>query len=294
MYSVRALGLLLLLLATHANAQTPKADKTVQLVLLSTTKGEITIYLYEHTPKHRANFIKLVQEGFFNGCTFHRVIKQFMIQGGDPNSKDSDPNNDGQGGPGYEIDAEFVPQYFHKKGALASARNGDDVNPQQRSSGSQFYIVQGRTFTPAALDSQQTRVQNAQMAAFARDFFKRPEYAWLTQDYMQQLYKSNPDSLQRLYARLDKEVKAAYALTNKLFSFTPAMRQAYTTLGGAPHLDQTYTVFGEVLSGLAVVDAIAESKTDGRDRPLEAVVMQARIVEVPRKAFEKQYPNTVR
>lgn len=284
---------LLLLVNAGAMAQTPKPSKNVQLVVLSTTKGDITLYLYEHTPKHRSNFIKLVQEGFFNNCTFHRVIKQFMIQGGDPNSKDNDPNNDGQGGPGYEIDAEITPQYFHKKGALASARNGDDVNPLRRSSGSQFYIVQGKPFTEAELDQQQTRVQNAQMGAFAREYIKRPAYNWLTQEYLQGLYQNNPDSLQRLYARLDKEIKAAYTQDNKLFTFTPPMRQAYTTAGGAPHLDQTYTVFGEVVSGLNVVDAIAESKTDGRDRPIEAVVMQAKILEMPRKAFEKQYPNVL-
>jgi cyclophilin family peptidyl-prolyl cis-trans isomerase len=182
-----------------ASAQS-NADKKYDLVQITTKFGDILIWTYNETPKHQANFLKLAKEGYYNGTTFHRVINDFMIQGGDPNSKDKDPNNDGIGGPGYMIDAEFVPSLSHFYGAVAAARNN---NPEKKSSGSQFYIVQNKK--------------------------------------------------------------------------------------GTHFLDNNYTVFGKVLSGMDVVDKIAIQAKDARDRPLENITMQVKIVTMTQKELKEKF-----
>ncbi|QEC41829.1 peptidylprolyl isomerase [Pseudobacter ginsenosidimutans] len=199
-------------------------QKDVELV---TSKGTILIRLSDSTPLHRDNFIRLVQKKYFDSILFHRVINQFMVQAGDPDSKRAKAGAElGNGGPGYTVPAEFRASLFHKKGVIAAARTGDDVNPMKASSGSQFYLVQGKVFTEAGLDS----VENM---------------------------------------RLRRKLPAAH-------------REVYKTLGGTPHLDQNYTVFGEVISGLNVVDSIAVVPTSGRmgsDRPLADVrIIRARLV----------------
>lgn len=193
-----------------------QANEKDQLIKIATSQGDMIVRLYSQTPAHRDNMIKLINEGFFDGQLFHRVIKDFMIQGGDPHSVDADRGQRlGQGGPGYTIPAEFNNQLFHKKGVLSAARMGDRVNPEKASSGSQFYIVQGRIYTT---------------------------------EMLKMMEKDRP------------------------MAFTPEAIEAYTTLGGTPHLDGGYTVFGEVVEGLEVIDRIAVLKTDGNDRPLEDVV----------------------
>lgn len=199
-------------------------------VEISTTKGIIVIRLSDSTPQHRDNFLRLAKSGYYDSLLFHRVIRKFMIQSGDPDSKNGNPgkplSQGGSGGPGYTIPAEFRPTLFHKRGALGAARTGDDVNPTRASSGSQWYIVQGKTFTDAGLDSvERFRLQGR----------KIPE---------------------------DE-------------------RSVYRQLGGAPHLDQRYTVFGEVVKGMDVVDSIAAVKTSGSplDRPLgEVRILKMRLV----------------
>ncbi len=185
-------------------------------VLIETTKGNMTVVLYDDTPLHRDNFIKLAESGYYDSLLFHRVIKNFMIQGGDPQSKNASPTARlGNGGPDYTIPAEIVyPTHFHKKGALAAARTGDNVNPERRSSGSQFYIVQGQVYTDMKLDQ------------FEKALGK---------------------------------------------TFTTKERDTYATIGGTPHLDNQYTVFGEVVEGLGVVDRIAEVETRPGDRPVDDV-----------------------
>ena len=192
---------------------TAQAQEKETLVLIKTTKGNITVKLYNDTPLHRDNFIKLINEGWYNNSPFHRVINNFMIQGGH--------NQDGSVDPGYTIPAEFRANHFHKKGALAAARQGDQVNPKRASSGCQFYIVQGQVLTEAHIE----------------------------------MYKQR------------------YGLT-----FTPEQVEAYTTVGGTPHLDGQYTVFGEVVEGLEIVDAIAKVKTGYMDVPVEPVVMSIEIL----------------
>lgn len=189
-------------------------------VLMQTSMGDLVIRLSDSTPLHRDNFLKLVKVGFYDSVLFHRVIKSFMIQSGDPNSKTAAAGIPlGNGGPDYTIPAEFRTTLFHKKGVIAAARQGDNVNPQKASSGSQFYIVQGKIFTDPELDALETSRMN------------------------------------------DRKIPG-----NR--------REVYKTIGGTPHLDENYTVFGEVISGLEVVDKIAAVQTStgaDRDRPLDNV-----------------------
>lgn len=177
-----------------------------QLVTISTPQGDMKLVLFDDTPKHKANFLKLAKEGFYDNTTFHRVIDSFMIQGGDPNTKDDNPRNDGAGNPGYTVPAEILPKYKHKRGAVAAARMGDHMNPERESSGSQFYIVE------------------------------------------------NHD--------------------------------------GTPMLDEAYTVFGQVVDGLDVIDKIAEQPKDGRDRPLSDIKMKVKVEEVKKKKIAKKYNYT--
>lgn len=203
--------ILALFFSIQLMSQTTKPET---LIVIHTRFGDITAKLYNDTPVHRDNFIKLVKEGWYNGSPFHRVIKGFMIQGGS--------NKDGRTDPGYTLPAEILPIHFHKKGALAAARMGDNVNPEKRSSGSQFYIVQGKPVT-------------------------------------------------------DQYLNAVSAKTGHIF--TKEQRQVYKTIGGTPHLDGGYTVFGEVVDGFDVIDKIAAVKTDTRDKPLEEVDMTIDILE---------------
>lgn len=218
---VAALGILLLGMAACAGQQKP-------VIVLETTMGDIELTLYDETPLHRDNFLSLVKEGAYDSLLFHRVIQDFMIQGGDPDSKNAAPGVLlGEGDRPYMVPAEFRLEegIWHRRGVLAAAREGDDVNPEQSSSAMQFYIVWGKIFDEAGLDEQQ--------------------------------------------ARLDKR-------TGGRVKLTPEQRQDYMTIGGTPHLDGQYTVFGEVVSGMEVVDAIQHAPTDTNDRPLTDIrIMRA-------------------
>lgn len=241
------------------------AQKDV-IVEMNTTMGPVKILLYGDTPKHLNNFVKLVNEGYYDGVLFHRVINDFMVQTGDPNSKNAAKGEMlGMGDPSYRIEAEFVyPKHFHKRGALAAAREGDATNPNRESSGSQFYIVTGKTYTPGQLDQMERRLQLEQQ----KEIFGR-------------LAKENRDSIMNMRRNRDQEGLAA--MQEKLIQesdsimrqnpakLTDEQRSAYSTVGGTPHLDGTYTVFGEVLEGMDVVDAIQKVETDRNDRPLEDI-----------------------
>lgn len=234
---------------------------------IKTSEGDIIIRLYDETPKHRDNFLKLAKEGYYNGTLFHRVIKDFMIQGGDPNSKNAPKGKVlGTGGPDYTIPAEFVyPQLFHKRGALSAARTGDEVNPERTSSGSQFYIVWGKIYKSAALKQLERQMGIQQ-----------------EQDVFNQLAKQHHDEimnlrrncdhvgLQTLQDKLIEETKEKCKSQGKP-TFTLEQNEAYTTLGGTPFLDNQYTVFGEVEEGLDIVERIQNSQTDRNDRPSEDV-----------------------
>lgn len=240
-------------------------------VRIHTTKGDIVVELYNETPLTRDNFIKLVKEKFYDSTLFHRVIQGFMIQGGDPQSKKAAPGVMlGNGDVGYTIPAEIRPDLFHKKGALACARMGDNVNPSKASSGCQFYIVQGKVYTDAELNQMEDRMNMGIKQQIFTSIINKPENAALKQKFIQYQQQSNIDSLRALASSIEPQIDSIYAKTPK-FSFSPEQRKAYTTIGGTPHLDGNYTVFGEVIEGLNVVDSIAAVKTGPGDRPIQDV-----------------------
>lgn len=244
-------------------------EKRVQFVI-ETPYGNMKGELYNETPQHRDNFIKLVNDGWYEDSPFHRVINQFMIQGGS--------NKDGRQDPGYTVPAEFMPQkYVHIKGALAAARQGDQVNPTKASSGSQFYIVQGRKTPAAQLTSLENQINQAAKGPYISEYITRPECA--------DIYRK-VDSLQRsrdinglnaigdeIWNKLVKE-----GVDYKEFHYTAEQKAAYETQGGTPHLDGGYTVFGQITEGLDVIDKIAAVETARGDRPIEKLSMKIKIL----------------
>ena len=231
---MKKLALLLGFVSLFVNISCGLSEKNNETVAqIETEFGTIKIKLYNETPLHRDNFIKLVNEGFYTDLLFHRVIKGFMIQGGDPNSKKAKPDErlGGGGGNMERIPAEFRPELFHKKGALAAARDG---NPEKKSSACQFYIVQEKVYNDSELDVQLKRMAGTRMA-------------------------------------------------------NPAQREIYKTIGGTPHLDGNYTVFGEVISGMAVLDSIARQPKDGSDRPLKDIRMSMSVEKIKKKKITKKY-----
>ncbi len=264
-----ALFILVVLFATSTSCSSSnkKGDKSV--VSIKTEFGEIKVKLYDETPLHKANFLKLVKEGFYNDLLFHRVINHFMIQGGDPDSKDAEAGKRlGGGSLGYTIPAEFVSKYYHKKGALAAARKGGPSNPEKESSASQYYIVQGGIFSMEKLDSMEM-IKNSRIKS---DLQKK-----MFQDATSQIneFRGNNDQagFNVFVVELREKVDSIFDADLK-FSFTEEQRDVYTTIGGYPSLDGDYTVFGEVVEGLDVLDKIAAVETDKRNRPIKDIKMQ--------------------
>lgn len=243
------------------NTSAPISEPIVEI---KTTMGDIVVKLYNDTPLHRDNFLKLVKEGYYDGVLFHRVIDNFMVQTGDPDSKDAPKGKMlGAGSPDYMIEAEIeYPQHYHKYGAIAAARTGDDINPERRSSGSQFYIVTGRRITEAQLQN----LANQSVMPQRQELFRK-----LAGEHAEQIKEwqavGNQEALenlqQQLIERVEKEIPDP-VLSDKMI-------EDYTTLGGTPHLDAQYTVFGEVLKGMDVVEKIQKAETDSYDRPLEDI-----------------------
>lgn len=234
------------------------------IVDIKTTLGDIKVKLYDDTPIHRDNFLKLVKEKYYDGVLFHRVIKDFMVQTGDPNSKTADSTTMlGSGDPSYTLEAEILyPKHYHKYGALAAARTGDQVNPERRSSGSQFYIVTGEKQNPRMLEQMEQRAAGQKRQA-----------------YFNQLAKEHMDTIRAMQQRGDRE--GMEALRQQLIQQTEAnvpvdsmpaeIKEAYINQGGTPHLDGQYTVFGEVISGMDVVEKIQNVETGRADRPKEDI-----------------------
>lgn len=243
------------------------------IVVIKTNYGIIKIKLYNETPKHRDNFIKLVKEHYYDSLLFHRIINQFMIQGGDPNSKHAKPGEMlGNGGPGYTIPAEFVPTLYHKRGALAAAREGDQINPTKASSGSQFYIVQGKVFTEEELNMLEQKVNQTRKNQLLGQLMNTPEYSWLKTKLDSMMKSGNPNAVNDFIKETNDIAEKELNKVGRM-KFTPEQRKLYTSVGGAPHLDGAYTVFGEVIEGMNVVDSIASVSRDQNNRPLVDIPM---------------------
>jgi cyclophilin family peptidyl-prolyl cis-trans isomerase len=237
-----------------------------KIVQIETEFGAIKIKLYNETPLHRDNFIKLTKDGVYTDLLFHRIILGFMIQGGDPDSKNAEPGKYlGSGDLGYTIPAEINPKFFHRRGILAAARQGDDINPEKRSSASQFYILQGKVFRPDELDTLQLKLEESRKLKIMQVRIKsvEPELNKLGAEGKQ-------DELMARYNALKEEVSAEAAQLPPI-KFSEEQRKAYTTVGGYPSLDNNYTVFGEVTEGMGVVDNIARQLADKFDRPLKDI-----------------------
>lgn len=243
---------------------------------IRTSFGIMRGKLYNTTPIHRDNFVKLIQESYYDSLLFHRVINQFMIQGGDPGSKNAEANKPlGNGGPDYTLEAEIHPDLFHKKGVLSAARQPDNVNPEKRSSGSQFYLVQGKVYSEQMLNTQEERTNQSNRNKIIRAYLTNPKNkADLDAVSYCQLNKLT-DSLNHIIARISKKTSEE----QPLFKFTTEQRSAYSTIGGTPHLDDGYTVFGEIFEGLSVIDKIAAVPVGSKDRPKENVYMTIRVID---------------
>lgn len=263
------------------------AQKKDYVITIKTQYGDMIAILYDETPKHKENFIKLAKEHYFDSLLFHRVIAGFMIQSGDPNSKKAKPGEPlGMGGPGYTVPAEFNSKFFHEKGALSAARLGDDRNPEKASSGSQFYVVHGTAIPEVSIND--LRYDQMKLTMGLRQIISKPEN------------KSLLDSLNALYYAGDMQ-----AYQKKVFSLVPRVERetgttvtkevspekikAYSIVGGAPHLDGEYTVFGKVIKGLEVIDQIAMQQKDGSDRPLADIRMTVTVEEMSKKKITKEY-----
>jgi len=235
-------------------------------IVIVTNLGDIELILYDNTPLHRDNFIKLAKEGFYDGTLFHRVIKDFMIQGGDPNSKNATPGSRlGSGSPGYTIPAEILPENFHKRGALAAART---ENPEKASSGSQFYIVYGRIHTDEELDQSEFNYSYGIANQLFAEYFREEEIAMRN--------SGQPIVTDSIQARAQR--RALQWLHENTYKMKEEHRQVYKTIGGTPHLDNSYTVFGEVVKGIEVVERIINMETDHTDRPnTNVIIKQVRV-----------------
>lgn len=283
----RLVTILALSFFTLISSCAQKSSKSDYVVTFKTSYGDMVAILYDETPKHKANFVKLAKEHYFDSLLFHRVIAGFMIQGGDPNSKKAKPGEPlGMGGPGYTVDAEFNPKFFHEKGALSAARLGDGQNPAKASSGSQFYIVQGTIIPESNMEELKIDQMKLNMAfrQFMQNPASKPVIDSLNQVYMTGDMEAYKKKLFALVPRIEKETN-----TKIMRDVSAEKIKAYTTNGGAPHLDGEYTVFGKVIKGLEVIDKIAAVQKDGGDRPIEDVRMFVTVEELSKKKITKLY-----
>lgn len=254
-------------------------DKWDYIVTINTSMGEMKVILFDQTPNHKKNFLKLIKQGFYDSLTFHRVMKDFMVQGGDPNSRlGSGAANVGNGGPGYTVPAEFRSKFFHHKGALAAARQPDISNPHKSSSGSQFYIVQGKK-----VDEKQLKPLNTMVM---RDALRKVKRGTPLADTLSLAMSVGREAFEQKLISLKDEIEEASGFK----IVVPQERiDAYTNVGGVPHLDEQYTVFGKVIIGLEVIDKIAKVETDRANRPNESVWMHISAERLKKKKITKLY-----
>ncbi len=278
-FRLYALSLLFLSLAACS------AEKE-HLITIETKHGNMHVILFDETPKHKENFLKLAKEGKYDSTNFHRIIEGFMVQGGDVGAGKNNAERIK-----HTIPAEFRPELIHEKGALAAAREGDAVNPEQASSGDQFYIVQGTAYSPEELKEV---AENRMLYTMQNQFMsllRKDEYRELREEAIALQRSGDFNALQR-------KIRDNRALLEKEFgpieaqAFNDQQVEAYTSVGGAPHLDGTYTVFGKVIAGLEVIDAIAATPTDGQDKPESPVYMVVKVEQMKKKDIEETYGYT--
>ena len=259
------LAMVSLLLGTSCGKKKLDPTKPVY-VKVETTMGDVTVRLYDETPLHRDNFIRLCQENAYEGVLFHRIIKEFVVQGGDPDSRAHEPGKlYGENGGGYTVPAEILPQFFNKRGALIDAKEGDDVNPERASAGTQFCFVQGKVWDDAGLDGIENRINQIREA-------------WLYSIFRHRLLEQHPDWASEENAET-LHLEATLLLQDTLATLPRVVipkehREVYKTIGGTPHLDGSVTIFGEVVEGLDIVEKMSLVETDGNDRPVKDVVIE--------------------
>lgn len=261
-----------------------------ELVVISTPYGEMTAVLYDDTPLHKENFLELAKSGKYDSVLFHRVIEDFMIQTGDVATGVAEEAVD------YRIDAEFVPEkYIHKKGALAAARIGDANNPEKKSSGSQFYIVDGETFNEEGLQERAERRQYLKLYGLFDRMLRSKRFPELTEKVEYHRLKQEEDSTYDFGEAYRQLIWNSQPTIEEAFGdqsdpgYSDWAREIYATQGGAPHLDGEYTVFGQVVEGLEVIDKIAAVQTNQRDKPLQDIRMTVEVIEMPKSEVTEKY-----
>jgi cyclophilin family peptidyl-prolyl cis-trans isomerase len=258
-------------------SSTKETEVVKNSFIITTPFGQMKGRLYDETPLHRDNFTKLVNEGYYDSLLFHRVIQNFMIQGGDPESKNAPKGKQlGNGGPDYTIPAEFNPKFFHKKGALAAARQGDNVNPSKASSGSQFYIVQGAVYDSLRLTQMNQKITESNLGSAVQAALMSPEKATIRTKIDSLRKAKDNTALMQIWEEL--KVEAQQKDPSLASGFSDLQKKAYSTIGGTPHLDGAYTVFGEIYEGLNIIDSIAAVKGDRNNRPLEDVQFTIKMI----------------
>lgn len=280
------LSTLLLCFLLTACAQDKKSE---QVVTIKTSFGDMVAILYNETPRHKENIIKLINQKFYDSLLFHRAMPEFMIQGGDPDSKKAPAGQQlGNGGPGYTIDAEFNPKLFHERGALAAARVPDVANPTKASSGSQFYIVTGKKYTLEELSQFEQSILSQKKSQLLREIIRMPKYQAVLAEIQKRQQAQDGAWMNSFFEKSDTLIvkeKPDY----KPFAFTPEQKTLYTTVGGTPFLDGDYTVFGKVIKGIEVADKITAVAKDQVNRPNEDIRMVVTIKQMSRKQIEKEY-----
>lgn len=284
-------GLLLMLLTLLVLSCTEKKE----VVIFETPFGEMTAILYDETPIHKENFLKLAKSGQYNDVLFHRVIENFMIQTGDLSTGASEKDAD------YRLDAEFMSsKYFHEKGALAAARRGDETNPAKKSSGSQFYIVQGEKYDDEGLKLRAKRRHFLKLYPIFQRAIKTDRAVELTEKWAYHTNRYREDTTYDFGTAQEGLILNSQSTLETLYGplndpgYTNEQKEVYATIGGAPHLDGEYTVFGKVIEGLEVIDKVAALATDDRDRPLEEIRLKVRVESMTASEYEAKYGKYIK
>jgi cyclophilin family peptidyl-prolyl cis-trans isomerase len=257
------------------------------LFTIKTKFGEMKMILYDQTPIHKKNFIELTRKGFYDSLLFHRVINGFMIQSGDPDSRGLLAGEKlGNGGPGYNLQSEFVEGIIHEKGAVAAARQGDNLNPKKESSGSQFYIVQGKIWTEEEL--RKSRINYDELYKYFGNLIERASFKHVKDEVQLLQHEQKVEDLQDFIVSMKDTIEMEYDVELDL-PLTDKQIKTYTTVGGTPHLDGSYTVFGKIIDGLDVIDKIASVTTGPNDRPKENIFLTLKMEEMEREKIEEIY-----